>query len=73
MRFVEPQAKHIDEVMTWFQGEPDLRSWAGPNFNYPFTRESFTQDLKLETLDSLCMISSEETPQLLAFGFWSML
>ena len=52
--------------MSWFNSEPELREWAGPVFDYPFDAQSFTNDLKLDTLDSFSMLNQQG--ELLAFG-----
>ncbi len=35
----------IAELMTWFPDERSCDVWSGPNFRYPFTMESFREDL----------------------------
>ena len=57
---------HIIELMSWFSSEDDLRVWTGPNFRYPFDFSSFKCDLKLDTLRSFSVLSTEQ--HLLAFG-----
>lgn len=52
--------------MTWFTCELELREWAGPLFRYPYTLETFSKDLKLETLNSFSLLN--ESDELLAFG-----
>jgi ribosomal protein S18 acetylase RimI-like enzyme len=60
-------------MMTWIKDERQLSAWAGPNFRYPFTRESFTQDLRLGDLASYCLLGPTITAangpdELLAVG-----
>lgn len=62
---------HIIEVMTWFDSEEKLRSWAGPNFTYPYSQASFKEDLILNSLKSFSLISSSHfsnDEKFLAFG-----
>ena len=40
------------EVMTWFPDAASVDRWAGPNFRYPFTRESFIEDCSIDIMDS---------------------
>lgn len=35
----------IDHLMTWFTGRNDITIWGGPSFRYPFSRESFYEDI----------------------------
>ena len=57
---------HLIEMMSWFADQEQLDQWAGPNFRYPFDLESFTEDLRLQALDSLCLIDNKS--RLVAFG-----
>ncbi len=54
------------EMMSWFESEEDLKIWSGPNFRFPFDFASFKQDLKLESLKSFALVSTESN--LLGFG-----
>lgn len=56
----------IDAVMTWF---PDARSvdiWGGPEFRFPFTRESFVEDCRTDIMDTYAL--RDPDGQLAAFG-----
>jgi len=56
----------LDQVMTWF---PDARSvdiWGGPEFRYPFTRESFREDCRVDVMASYGLY--KHNGQLAAFG-----
>lgn len=66
MELVQADQIHLIEMMTWFKNKADLIQWAGPNFRYPYTAESFTIDLNLKNLSSWCMVS--DANDLLAFG-----
>ena len=35
----------IDELMTWFTRAEDVNTWGGPSFRYPFSRNSFIEDI----------------------------
>lgn len=35
----------IDDLMDWFPRQKDVVIWGGPTFRYPFTRETFFEDI----------------------------
>jgi ribosomal protein S18 acetylase RimI-like enzyme len=35
----------IDKLMEWFPEAEDVNIWGGPTFRYPFTRETFFEDI----------------------------
>lgn len=35
----------VDALMQWFPQYEDVNIWGGPSFRYPFTRESFFEDI----------------------------
>ena len=58
---------YLSTLMSWFtDNEVDFHAWSGPGFRYPYTVESFKQDLKYDELASYVLISPDQ--QLLAFG-----
>lgn len=61
-----PSELHLREMMGWFNSEAELREWAGPQFNYPFTQATFEADLTLTQLASFSLLNSQA--ELLAFG-----
>ena len=66
MQLIPATSIHIKEIMTWFTSESDLSIWSGPNFRYPYTLETFQQDLQLDQLNSFALVSLEG--ELMAFG-----
>lgn len=66
MEFCTPSSAHINELMNWFASADELRDWGGPDMRHPFTEQTFTEDIKLESLNSLVMLSAEQ--EMLAFG-----
>lgn len=66
MKLQQVQEHQLKELTTWFGDEAKLAEWSGPGFRYPFTFETFKQDLKLDELKSFALVS--ETQELLAFG-----
>lgn len=67
MKLVKPTQYHLSELMSWFANENELVSWGGPLFNYPFSAESFQQDLTLNDLSSYSLVCDDDKT-LLAFG-----
>ena len=41
----------FDELMTWFPNAEAVDVWSGPNFRYPFTRETFLEDCRVDIMD----------------------
>lgn len=35
---------NLDELMRWLDSESAVRVWGGPNFRFPFNKESFRED-----------------------------
>ena len=56
----------IDEIMTWFPDGPAVDIWGGPRFRYPFTHESFVEDLRLHAGESYALRNADDI--LAAFG-----
>jgi ribosomal protein S18 acetylase RimI-like enzyme len=56
----------IDEVMRWFPDAASVRTWGGPGFRYPFTRDTFREDCHLAELDSYALHNGSGA--LAAFG-----
>ena len=52
--------------MTWFRDGPSVDVWAGPRFRYPFTRDSFIEDLRVDSVDSYALRNADNI--LAAFG-----
>ena len=36
---------HVEILKTWFPDETPVRWWGGPRFRFPFTHESFLEDM----------------------------
>lgn len=56
----------IDEVMTWFTDAASVNAWGGPIFRYPFTRETFREDCRLDETRSYALRNADR--RLAAFG-----
>ena len=70
MRLTQPSNPNFIELMSWFSTEEELSVWSGPDFRYPFDLSSFKSDLKLDSIKSFSLISTEGN--LLAFGQYYM-
>lgn len=49
---------HFDEIMTWFPDGESVNNWAGPNFQYPFSGETFRRDCRIDQMDSYMLLNS---------------
>jgi ribosomal protein S18 acetylase RimI-like enzyme len=65
MDFIKPQHHHLQQVMEWVKDPKVFDIWAGPGFRFPFTTESFIEDLKLDELHSRILVDNH---QVQAFG-----
>ncbi|WP_281560411.1 GNAT family N-acetyltransferase [Thalassomonas sp. RHCl1] len=66
MQLIKPQESHLLEMMAWFSSEDELNEWSGPNFRYPYDLSSFSEDLKLDSLNSFSLVSDNN--EFCAFG-----
>jgi len=56
----------IDVLMTWFPNAQSVNIWGGPNFRYPFNRETFYADIRWRDFSSYCLRNPNE--EISAFG-----
>jgi ribosomal protein S18 acetylase RimI-like enzyme len=47
----------IDELMSWFVHAEDVNIWGGPSFRYPFTRDSFIEDIHWDRMATFSLHS----------------
>ena len=66
MQLVPANDAYLHELMSWFETEAAVINWAGPGFRFPFSTDSFAEDLKLQQL--ACWFLQAEDGQLLGFG-----
>lgn len=45
----------IDELMGWFPDSHSVDIWGGPEFRYPFSRESFVADCRMDVMRSFTL------------------
>lgn len=60
------QEAHIQVLEGWFQDPESCTAWGGPEFRFPFTPETFREDLRLTVLPSHALVSA--AGDLLGFG-----
>lgn len=56
----------FDTLMNWFPDANAANRWSGPNFRFPFSRESFRKDLRIDDMDSYMLRNAQGKP--VAFG-----
>ncbi len=56
----------IDKLMGWFPDPESVDIWGGPEFRFPFTRESFLEDSHWDLMKPFSLIDPEE--RMAAFG-----
>lgn len=44
-QLVPASIAHIDALMSWFPDRDSVVAWGGPSFRYPFSRNSFLEDI----------------------------
>lgn len=66
MRLSAAIESDIIHLMSWFPTERSVDTWGGPKFRYPFTPESFQEDVCWRELDSYCVV--DVSGEMLAFG-----
>jgi len=66
MRVVPSRKVHIQEIMNWFPRQEACVQWGGPNMRYPFTENTFLEDIYWKKMPSYSAVTSEG--HLLGFG-----
>ncbi len=62
----ETTGDDIDELMRWFPDAQSVAIWGGPDFRFPFTRETFAEDCGLDMMRSFALKNS--AGGMVAFG-----
>jgi len=57
----------IPEMMSWFTTAQAVVLWAGYNFTFPFSQNSFHSQLKLQSIPAYALLESK-TNKLVGFG-----
>lgn len=58
--------QHIEDLSTWCNSQHEIEQWAGPNIRFPYTLQSFIEDIKFYQLPSYGLINQQN--ELVAFG-----
>ncbi|TDJ14337.1 MAG: GNAT family N-acetyltransferase, partial [Gammaproteobacteria bacterium] len=56
----------INRLISWFPTARSVRVWGGPKFRYPFTAETFFEDVHWQQIDSYRLV--DPAGDMLAFG-----
>jgi ribosomal protein S18 acetylase RimI-like enzyme len=65
MKLVHAAEAHLAQLMRWFPDQRSCAVWGGPEFRYPFTDQSFREDIRCN-LPSYALIGNNQ--ELLGFG-----
>ena len=66
MKLIAATEADIDRLMSWFPTKQSIDIWGGPNFRYPFTPDTFHEDVRWKEMGSYCLVDSRD--DMLAFG-----
>lgn len=58
MKLRAASESNIAELMTWFADQTAVRSWGGPAFRYPFTKQSFVEDIRWQQMPTFAMVDA---------------
>lgn len=61
-----PNDAEIDQLMGWFSNAHSVAIWGGPEFRFPFTRQSFIEDCRFGSMSSYCL--RDQATRMVAFG-----
>jgi ribosomal protein S18 acetylase RimI-like enzyme len=56
----------ISHLMSWFPTGQSVDIWGGPKFRYPFTPDTFQEDVRWRDMDTYCLV--DFSGEVLAFG-----
>jgi ribosomal protein S18 acetylase RimI-like enzyme len=59
MKLCAANSHHLTELMSWFPDRKTCLNWGGPNFRFPFTAASFTEDIHWDTLPSYSLVGEK--------------
>lgn len=66
MRLIPSRQEHLDILKGWISNQSEAYYWGGPGFRYPFTDDTFLEDIRWKKMPSCSLIS--EDGNLLGFG-----
>ena len=65
-QIVPARSAHLEALKTWFPDREKAYDWCGPGLRFPFTHETFLEDIHWERMSSYSLIS--ENKELIGFG-----
>lgn len=66
MNLVHTDIGHLSTLMSWFPDKESSYNWCGPGLRYPFTDETFQDDIQWGKMPTYSLLDSEN--QLIGFG-----
>ena len=66
MKLNDATEADISHLMSWFPTARSVDIWGGPKFRYPFTAETFFEDVRWQQIDSYHLV--DLAGDMLAFG-----
>ncbi len=66
MKLIVATESDINHLMSWFPTERSIDIWGGPKFRYPYTPETFQEDVRWRQMDTYSLI--DFSGEMLAFG-----
>jgi ribosomal protein S18 acetylase RimI-like enzyme len=65
-QIVRAQSEHLNTLKTWFPDKGTAYDWCGPGLRFPFTDETFLEDIHWERIPAYSLVS--ENKELIGFG-----
>ena len=65
-QIVRARSEHLDILKTWFPDRESAYDWCGPGLRFPFTHETFLEDIHWQSMPSYSLVS--ENKDLIGFG-----
>jgi len=66
MKLIAATDADIEHLMSWFPTQRSVNVWGGPRFRYPYTEETFREDVRWTEMATYCLVDSPG--EMLAFG-----
>ena len=66
LQLVSASIAHVKELMSWLSDREAVLAWGGLRFRYPFSRESFLEDVHWDRMPTFVLLDS--TGAMVAFG-----
>ena len=65
-QLVSASIAHVEELMSWFRDREAVANWGGSPFRYPFSRESFLEDVHWDRMPTFVLLDTVGT--MIGFG-----